>query len=1619
MRGFFGKIVVFGGTKFAENSNMVAENSNIVAENSNIFACICAKCVLQLLKKQKNDTKRRKIMKTTMKILCSVLLAAALAVTASAAFAKKNTYGGQFTDVKETSWYAKDVASAYELGFVEGVSETQYSPDTTVTVAQGITMASRVHAEYNGKTIPEVSGGKWYDMYVNYAKENGIITENQFDSYTREIKRFEMAEIFHDAMGSAYFNAINDVVFIPDVPMGAMYYDKLLTLYNAGVVMGSDDYGSYKPEDNIKRSECAAIIGRVALPENRLQKELKDFTSEEAYVLCYNVGMSNSRDTLGINSGWVLDNRGGNPKTTDDAYNSLGDVSEEYATAYVREFNFIPSGEIVLETQLISKNEGTFVEYRDIEENTVYMLKVVDGKWSVLGKDGKYTAVADAVDGNTNIRAYVNLDTGKSKTFVNGKGGVEADLLSDNVLSYRAGIDEKGTGSLVVTEVNMVVNYGLYENFNLFGADSVYGWQASGAVYDDKTKQVDLSSGSIEKSFEAIDGTVVAEAYLNSVSGADFAVAVGNVLTVEAKGGKLVADGKELYSLTKNMWYRLRVEADTTAGTAKVWLNGRVVGEVNLASKEAVSSLKVTGTVSIDNVQVYEKFAHDDYVPAPAVKANLDDYLTVMNICSLWRNGTHFGWGVVSAYDEPTPLLGFYDEGNPESADWEIKWMVEHGIDVQAFCWYADTSTAPLKFPNNSQQLHHGYMYSEYSDYMYYVIIWEAAGTNKLTSQQFRTNTVPYWFENYFLDDRYLKIDNKIVLPIYSASTLYAGNNLGSVEAVKAEFDYLEEVAKSYGFDGVILLSSGSGSPSAQLSGMGFDGLCAYNWGTKGKDFDENVKRNTSSAAEAEKHGMYFVPTASVGFDSIPWLAKREGMMTVEDYKKTTEWIRDTYLPKYSKNASWADKLVWLSTWNEYGEGTYMMPAGQNGFGYVDVVREVFTDLPDTHTDVVPTLVQRERINHLYPQYAKYLARDGEYFYTKTTSISSKDAPKNKLYVNGIDILANCDAEKSIPAQIIDGKVYFPFNPMTCVHYVLDAHYEYRKDAGTLRILANDHEVIFEIGSDRYVLDGKETDLGYTLTTFDSLPMLDFEKLAKDLGYKSEAKDGDLYIYTDTYESSWKSLTERKTGGWEFNGFDTEGWSSSNMNLVMTGSSMNFVTNDKNTGDPIAMFSSSAFPEDFHTKRYISMEMKFRYNITNATTEPHIKFYYITDVDSTYSEKKTILIGLSDLSSNGEWVTAKVDLAGLEPWQAATALTGLRFDPFNGYGEMEVDYIRFIEDPNYVYVPIEEIPMSITNGDAESDSLNPFRSNNAKVERVEDPDKKGNHVWHVNANPGAQYVYFRYDARYTEGKTYKVSFDIKLGENNTGADITSSSFCLNLVYADKGALNDKDHIAGGGNRRISQADGWIHYEVNHTIDKLDSKTGSEFAIYMNPVGDTGFSYYLDNITIEMLSEEDQMKANPSRFFKWEGAKGEVIFDTDEQWETLTKFSGLTEHKVENGELYMVADESADPQVYINGSFDGDKYKLVAVRFKMENVGKERTTAGFKIYFETKAEPGLAESKSTSIKTVALIDNGDGYYTAALHMLNDAWKGEVTTIRIDPLDATGTFILDKVMLVDIN
>jgi hypothetical protein len=43
-----------------------------------------------------------------------------------------------------------------------------------------------------------------------------------------------------------------------------------------------------------------------------------------------------------------------------------------------------------------------------------------------------------------------------------------------------------------------------------------------------------------------------------------------------------------------------------------------------------------------------------------------------------WTTANH--WQPITPFPERRPMRGWYREGDPELADWQIKWAVEHGI---------------------------------------------------------------------------------------------------------------------------------------------------------------------------------------------------------------------------------------------------------------------------------------------------------------------------------------------------------------------------------------------------------------------------------------------------------------------------------------------------------------------------------------------------------------------------------------------------------------------------------------------------------------------------------------------------------------------------------------------------------------------------------------------------------------------------------------------------------------------------------------------------------------------------------------------------------------------------
>ena len=184
-----------------------------------------------------------------------------------------------FTDVSKADWYYDSVRSAWKNGLIDGVTKTQFQPDSTLTVAQAIKLAAALHQlEHLGKVTLR-NGSPWYSSYVEYAVANGII-ETAYQNYTdaqmnAPVTRGEFVHIFHGAE-SAYA-AINTVAdnSIPDVKMTDKFAAEIYEFYRAGILTGSDAKGTFHSASSIKRSEVSAILVRMFDTASRQSITLK------------------------------------------------------------------------------------------------------------------------------------------------------------------------------------------------------------------------------------------------------------------------------------------------------------------------------------------------------------------------------------------------------------------------------------------------------------------------------------------------------------------------------------------------------------------------------------------------------------------------------------------------------------------------------------------------------------------------------------------------------------------------------------------------------------------------------------------------------------------------------------------------------------------------------------------------------------------------------------------------------------------------------------------------------------------------------------------------------------------------------------------------------------------------------------------------------------------------------------------------------------------------------------------------------------------------------------------------------------------------------------------------
>ena len=354
-----------------------------------------------------------------------------------------------------------------------------------------------------------------------------------------------------------------------------------------------------------------------------------------------------------------------------------------------------------------------------------------------------------------------------------------------------------------------------------------------------------------------------------------------------------------------------------------------------------------------------------EYVPKP--EAVSSDYYIACHYFPGWAvraNGAS-GFSKITDFPERTPLMGYYDEKNPEVIDWEIKWAREHGINCFIYCWYRRMTNVGKPVTKEGLSLAHqldALEKAKYGNMMDFAIMWECDNAaNAADEDDLLNNLLPFWVENYFSKPNYMKIDNKPVLFVYDYS-FHIYETFETPEKLKHALDALREKSKEYGFDGMIIqVEYRYDDPEVlkRYKDSGFDNVFAYCWHSKTRMPTQEEVIDTqmyymNSHYEFDKD--FTICTCSQSWDPYPWyrgnkarcakvqrwkLTPNNWRILLEKVKALADGMPDSALGK---------KLIMMDNWNEWGEGHYIAPHLSGGFKYLQAIREVFTkrdNLPD------------------------------------------------------------------------------------------------------------------------------------------------------------------------------------------------------------------------------------------------------------------------------------------------------------------------------------------------------------------------------------------------------------------------------------------------------------------------------------------------------------------------------------------------------------------------------------------------------------------------------------------------------------------------------------------------
>lgn len=273
-----------------------------------------------------------------------------------------------FSDVVPNQWYYASVKGVYDSNLMNGVDNEKFQPNGNTTLAQVITMAARLYAQYNNETIAIEDSKIWYLPYLKYAESVDLLSDEirqVEDLDNTKATRAQSAYLFYKVLESKEptskkINA-STIYDLNEIPQE--YKTAVSEMFGRGIITGITQ-GYFDGDLFVTRAQIATIMNRVINVCERVPYDAK-----------YNNELTNQSGNL------QMHNRGTMVYNEDFTYFIVMIDTTENRCDIVQRNN--KTGE----AKIIYVGNGHLYNLR-IEDHTLYFLEQIDGLYYT--NDGGY-----------------------------------------------------------------------------------------------------------------------------------------------------------------------------------------------------------------------------------------------------------------------------------------------------------------------------------------------------------------------------------------------------------------------------------------------------------------------------------------------------------------------------------------------------------------------------------------------------------------------------------------------------------------------------------------------------------------------------------------------------------------------------------------------------------------------------------------------------------------------------------------------------------------------------------------------------------------------------------------------------------------------------------------------------------------------------------------------------------------------------------------------------------------------------------------------------------------------------------------------------------------------------